>query len=495
MSSPPRHGLFNVPPDIINELSYYLSGKDALYLWLTGCQRLRYTMCELRGLRRLHLQTSGSKHLRMWPVIISSFKNLEELSLNFGSPVVVEGSIKQAFESWPKTIRRLKLCFREAETCWSKISCLECFPNIEELDLDGWSGFKAVSFDNMPASLTSLILRGNNSAAIASVFKRLPSDFQRIELSFNNKVELEALKALPQNLKSLSLPGSNLKLEWIPYIPRSVTHLAIALYDSSQLAQVVPLLPPGLVYFKFYVGFNWNQVTVMDAALLPATLQTLAMAMAPYSFAIKDLPRGLTSLSIAEPLQHANEFSCLPSLLRRLELHGASLTDDFTTYLPRSLTSLILHRARTSEKPIAFSLTDKCIPNLPRNLLELIIELSDELTSECFAELPRFLHTLELTRLTQASDEHFKDLPKFLHKLYLQSATGLTDECAADLPRNIAALRILNSPLFTCGCIDDLPAFINDLDLGPNGINDKYTTDRNRRSKIDPPKKPLYYIP
>ena len=452
-------------------------------------------MCELGGLRRLHLQTSGSKHLRMWPVVIASFKNLEELSLNFGAPIVVEGSLQQAFESWPKSIRRLKLSFREAETCWSKLSAEKCFPNIEELDLDGWSGFKAVSFDNMPPTLTSLILRGNNSAAFASVVKRLPHDFKRLSLPFNSKIGLDVIQALPQNIKSLSIPSSNLEVAWISVIPKSVTDLSMGVWKAHDLATAVSRLPPNLVELRLRTGPDWHQPARLDASLLPETLQTLSLDSSPHSLAVKDLPRGITSLTINEPVFHFSEFSCLPTQLTRLELRGASLFDEFVSYLPRSITALFLYRPYTSDTPIPFSLTDECIPNLPRNLLSLVITQSDGLTSKCFAELPRFLHTLELPGLVHASDEHFKDLPKYLHKLYLDHAEGLTDECAQDLPRNINALKILKSPLLTCGCIDDLPAFLNDLDLGPNGINDKYKADRKRRSKIEPPKKPLYYIP
>lgn len=476
-----RNGLFNAPPDVLNAISYFISGIEILLLWFTGSKRLLYTMSELGGVKRLVLKTNGLKHLDSWPLIIPSFKRLEELKLHFGCGNVVNGNMKAAFESWPKSIRKLTLSFRDAESCWKHVDASVCFPNLEDLELDGWSAFLGTYLHKMP-NLQRLSLTGNRSAAVKKIIDLLPQGFKHLELSFNPSVLTEELKALPATLKTLDVGSSHMTRKDIAHLPRSLTSASIFFNKLKSFAGVTRDLPPGLINLTIS-GYahdrNAHQATInLDAKDLPSTLESFNMLAGIWKFKLKDLPQGLTQLKVpyfATTPMNASEFPPRITSLTILEPPEA-FTDHNLEILPKTLTSLHIGGRK-------IEVTDEAIAHhLPPNLTALHIPYAQSITGKCFALLPRSLYHLELGSV-DVQDANIGDLPHFVESLYLPNAKHLTNACARLLPRGLTVLVITDAVHFNFACVPDLPLYIGKLDLGQTGVAEKYNNDRDRRSR------------
>lgn len=482
----PRHGLFNAPPDVIHEISYFISGIEALLLWMTGCKRLMYTMSDLGGLRRLCLSTRGFSHLSRFPQVISAFKSLEELKLEFGVQNIVGGSASRAFASWPKTIRKLTLSFRDAEKCWGQITASECFPNLEELDLDGWTGFKAAFVAYMPPNFSSLTLRTNTSSFITNLIKALPRDFKNLTLITNPNIDREALESLPPTLKTLCIPASPLLAQNAELLPSTLTKLDVRV-EANAIAGLMSKLPPNLISFVLSTGWMPGANFHLDASKLPASLETLQISgTSRLAMTLKDLPSSLTFLQLSSPCIKASTYENLPSHLRHLIIIDADwdvLCDSFIEALPRSLLTLQVSCAMSLFRSKTPHLTEKAIPHLPPNLTNLVLHPSTNVTGEYFGQLPHFLSLLELRTTSFVLDEHIQHLPKYLQVLRLPDAKDLTDKFAPALPRGLSELIVVNNDSFTFECVPHLPPYINTLELGHTGVKDRYRSERDKKSK------------
>ena len=451
---------------------------------MTGCKRLMYTMTDLAGLRRLCLKTRGFSHLGHWPVVISAFKGLQELNLDFGAPNVIGGSIIAAFASWPKTIRKLRLSFREAEKCWNQVKTSEYFPCLEELDLEGWSGFKAAFIKDMPPNFSSLILRSNTSSFITNIIAALPRDFQHLSLLANPNVDRVSLEALPPTLKTLRLEASTLEASWVLLIPSTVTNLTVRV-EGDHIEGFLKGLPPNLKCLSLSTGWSSGMHTFMDASKLPSTLETLRIiGSTDITMKLEDLPENLTALELDNPSMPVASYERLPRTLRHLQLKSAPrslLCDRLIEVLPKTLYTLCV---RVPNYPrVVGLLTEDAIPNLPANLSELVLFPSDKITGESFAKLPRLLSVLDLHTTTFILDEHIQHLPKYLQVLRIPLARNLTNAFAPLLPRGLSELIITENDNFTFDCVPDLPPYINKLELGHTGVKDRYESERLKRSK------------
>lgn len=468
-------GLFNATPDVINEISYFISGNEIYLLWLTGCKRLMYTMCQLGGVKRLVLRPKEMKHSDSWPPIIPLFKRLEDLSIIFGSASVLPNTEKETFASWPKTIRRLQLDYRSAESCWKNVDIAACFPRLETLELDGWTAFLPAYLAKMP-TLTSLSLNLNNSSRIDDLIKVLPRELEHLRLPYNDKVSVNTIKLLPKGLKTLHTHATGMNPDAILHLPLTLTDLVIGLGDVRHLDK----LPRTLLHLTLASRYNTPSSTIPSIDL-PPKLQTLEIKNRNATLDLTTLPKGLTRLIIYEPTMAIVEYETLPATLTQLSIAEpqVKIDDSLILNLPKGLTCFEIEKC-----PKGCTMTNANIPALPPRLTKLVIAPKCEITGECFALLPRTLYWLELGA-SNVSDQHISDLPPFLDRLSLPFAQDLTNACAKHLPRGLITL-LIGSEHFSFACVPDLPLFINRLEMGQTGVPDKYFIERDKRSKQAP---------
>lgn len=472
-----RSGLFNAHPDVLNEISYFISGNEIVLLWMTGCRRLLYSMSELGGVKRLVL--SADKHLDSWPLIIPCFKRLEELSLNFGYTTVVGGSMRDACQFWPKSIRKLYLSMRQAESCWKTFKIAECFPNLEDLTLSGWTAFLGSYVSQMP-NLTRLRLNQNTTSSIDLIVQKLPPCLKHLELPSNPHVSSASLEILPRELRTLDISSCRLtssEFELIGAMPM-LTSLTISLNDSGiRLTEILTKLPRMLRELNVKDGGEAD-MNLLDLPPLLETLTVKAYDSQLHGVVFSQLPRTITSLSLSGASIEVCEASDFPPNLKHLDLASATFTlkNSFFALLPRGLVTLEL-----GGRAIKNEVNDNCVPFLPPNLITLNAP-SLNISGYAFAQLPRTLYYIGLGSEV-VHDEHIGDLPPFVLSLVLSKVTLLTDACARLMPRGIRSLSISSGVAFTFACVPHLPPFIDNIDMGQTGVAEKYQNDRARRAK------------
>lgn len=464
-------GLFNATPDVINEISYFISGNEIYLLWLTGCKRLMYTMCQLGGVKRLVLSPKESKHSDSWPPIVPLFKRLEDLTIRFGSASYLPNTEKTVFASWPKTIRRLRLEYRGAESCWKTVDIAACFPYLETLELDGWTAFLPRYATRMP-TLTSLTLQSNNTKMINDLVKALPRELEHLRLPYNSHFDKSTFDLLPVGLKTLHLPSAELQPKCAAALPRSMTDLQINLRGATTLSE----LPPKLLHLLLITG--GGSVPTGD---LNSRLQSLELRVRMCFFKVNTLPEALTKLIVTEPTIDLEEYAHLPASLTHLSLIAPQVKVDDTLFscLPQGLTTIEIERC-----PKGCTLTNAIIPLLPPRLTSLVILPKCDITGESIAILPKTLYCLKLGA-QNVLDQHVTDLPPFLDTLSLEFAQDLTNACIKALPRGLKWLNI-GSEHLTFACVPDLPLYIHTLVIGQTGVPDKYFIERDKRSKQAP---------
>lgn len=436
-------------------------------------------MSELGGVRRLVLKTNHFKHLDCWPPIVSVFKRLEDLSIDFGATNVVQGNFVAAISSWPKTIKSLYLSFRGSEKCWNDIEPTQYFPNLEKLSLEGWTGFKPETMRKMPPGLTSFTMILNSSSTIDALVSNLPADFKELSVPYNNKMTEAGFRNLPRSLLSLEI-ANDLTPELVTLLPPGLTHLSFS--SPQNFRQLLPLLPKSLLSLDIRSGYS--DTHTIDASDLPPKLTSFTAQYAITHFKIADLPRTMKTLVLNDP-KALTEFQHLPPNLKSLYLRqsGHLAEDGFMDLLPRSLTLFAVEMSPYYGRSAEHLITNEGLKNLPPHLRRLDLPKCKLVTGECFVYLPRTLEHLDLQSSVDVQDHHIADLPKFLQSLYLHSAKDLTNGCARLLPRTLTTLFINESPHFDFACVPDLPLFMSRVELGQNGVAAKYFIERSKRSR------------
>lgn len=481
-------GLFNVPADVIDAITYFIAGKEVVLLWLCGNKRLMYTMSEMGGVKRLVLRTSGFQHLSRWPAIIPHFKRLEELTLDFGRTNLIGGNPDTVWRKWPKTIKKFTLGCREAETLWKEIYNIGIlFPNLQELELDGWSGFKPEFLDTMPNTFHSLTLRAYRSSDALPLIDKLPPQMKALCLDACPGVHTDGLRKLPKtNFQTLFIPQSPLQSESLVLLPSTLTSLQVRIDDADIAWRHFPS-----TLLHLYFAGGWDASITVPAEDLPPKLITLELSYS--TFVIDDvsrLPQTLTTLSIDHSKMPSEALEKLPSGLKKLKIIIQSTCfsgDSLIPFLPRSLLELSIQKRSPfytqppSTAQVQF--TDESIALLPPHLLSLSLKGVNTISGRCFAHLPSGLTTLNLPSIPDVQDEHIALLPRFINHLCLDGCSDLTDACAKFLPRGMETLSLAKSKHFSFSCLPDLPRFIGSLNLGQTGATEKYKNDRYKTGR------------
>jgi len=469
-----RYGLWNAPPEVINEISSYIVGQDVLSLWLCGSKRLMYGMAEQGGVTRLLLKVGFMKHLRCWPSIISELKGLHVLALDVGSQSTIRGSAVDAFKTWPRSIRELILSYREAEQIWSTMpNSADLFPNLKILRLAGRGAFGASAMKNLPPTVTTLQLTTNSALTAATLREHLPRHILHLILPCNERFDSSCCTTLPETLQTLHVPGWGVHLNAtdIASLPRTITDIKIRLSADNTSAKL-KALPNGLKHLKIAIGWNCS---IEFGRILPVHLLSLVILDGSTSFKFADLPSTLTKIRIPEMTVEDSDLALLPQGLLSLSLDDPKrITDEGIAALPRGLKKLVIKKKCL--------LTDECVPLLPTVLRVLWLPQCSLMTGKCFKELPRGIYSLNLASIRQVKDEQIAELPPYLLALNLGSARDLTDAFAKSLSRGLTSLVISDNPNFTFACVPWLPTHISDVNLGHNGVVDKYRIEQKKRA-------------
>lgn len=465
-------GLFVVPPEVLDEIASYLSGPEVHFLWLSGHKRLMYNMSAAGGIKRLTLSRSGISIPHALSVGIPPFSHLQELAIVF----TISQSVAFDPSSLSSTIRSLRLCFREAERCWKDIPTAKLLPDLEELDLNGLGDYEPVYLHQVPTTLKSLRLRAFDSHKVLAMIKALPVGLEHLSLPRTTKIKEQALRALPQNLKTLLINRSHV---WPSLLPKDLTNISFCVPRVDDTEEMMARLPRSLTTLNIHVNFCADSVARITSADLPRGITSLQLSGAPFDMVLKDLPRDLKHFVITR--SSFKRFDSLPPNLQHLSMIGSDVPvkADVAELLPRTLQTWALISIPTNEL-LVVRLNDSSIPKLPPLITKLVIASGDEITGASFRNLPRALIYLELPASRNILNEDIAHLPKYLEHLKLYEAEQLGDPCARLLPRGLRSFMVLKSPHFTVACIPDLPPHLDNLNLGSamHEISTQYSRHR-----------------
>jgi hypothetical protein len=385
----------------------------------------------------------------------------------------------KAFAQWPKTIKSLNLCFRQAETCWSKCASIgEYFPALESLTLTGWAGFGAASMRKLPPTVTFLELTYCNSFTDALLRDCLPESIEHLLLPGSAKISPAVGAYLPRTLKSFSTGYTSV---WtandIQALPQSLTSLSIH-FEPLSANEIINFLPQRLKSLE--LRCFWGVQASFTAANWPSTLETLLLRDGSVTLVSQTLPASLTRLELGT-VAEGFEVTSLPPSLRTFSVRDLpfSYKKTFKDPVLATLPSTLTHLSITSDIPI----TDDGLALLPKFLQVLHLHAVVSITGRGFKLLPRYLCSLELQRVQDITDEEIADLPRWITHLRLDSAKLLTDAFAIHLPRGLRLLNVSGNGNFTFKCLPHMPTHIYDIDLGQTGVGSKYDSDRNKRAK------------
>ena len=179
-----------------------------------------------------------------------------------------------------------------------------------------------------------------------------------------------------------------------------------------------------------------------DFPFLPRTLTSLTMAPkdAACHYAMCDLPRGLTSLSLML------SSTCVWQQENVLGLPPALLSLEFNANHPLRSPLLVslLPRSLTHFSPLMTNATDDTVRQLPDGLLQITLRWRDDhLTPACLNHLPPHLTELSVAmqRTWHFAGRHLRSLPATLKVLCVYSAEWAFIE-PEDWPKNLKRLEI-----------------------------------------------------
>lgn len=186
-----------------------------------------------------------------------------------------------------------------------------------------------------------------------------------------------------------------------------------------------------------------------------------------------NLPRGCIQ-ALPSTLRHLiswntfnftnNDLINLPKTLIELVIDmSQKITDDGIRFLPRGLKKLSLKYN---------NLTDKCIVDLPPYLTHLSLQRNKNLTDQMMHLLPSTLIYLDLLSCDKITNKGIEYLPKQL-TFFETTGSNITSECFIHLPRNMSQFVILSPTYIDIHHVNHLPKTLIYLTLG-NSQNSKY---------------------
>jgi hypothetical protein len=377
---------------------------------------------------------------------------------------------------WPHTLQELTL-----RNCELNIADLACLPRMLRslkctiAPFQYWEGQP----DVLPPHLQQLEL---SNVSDTHVFEHIPPHVSELILTFSLSKDVTAhgwnLFKSPRSLSTLSVTFPSFRLDIIPYIPPSLTHLKLISTRSCAI-EIFNNLPERLKILDYTGPMPNRPILILEK--LPPTLESLPLEFFNYipASSWKDLPRSLKELFIsAPPGEYSAHLQALPPNLTSLSIDGISSISLVT--LPSTLKKLTLHNFTdniygtgighmyrltnltelniegTIDKYNLQSLNhslqklclfDKSNPNMfdftetwARGLthLELLMDPLPYDVLKFMQDLPRTLEILQLCYSGEGLDAKILSLlPPLLRTCRLQAITFLTDEALSRLSARI----------------------------------------------------------
>lgn len=475
-----------MPPDIVDGITQYVSYREIGRMWCTGSRALMSRMVN-GGVTKFEMrfEVSGDRN---WPELCSRFMNLRELVIT--APFGVSFR-KINISSLPRSLKKIKLGFNEAESCWysphmtrsssappayaiEMLSVESLFPSLECLELAGAYHVSNDFIRSLPKSTTQVSIQtvddirppGTPSFFDIDGVACLPPELADLTVHGTLPWTAEDVKKLPAHLTALRLIGSvDFDGDCLAALPTYLHHLECAL--SKNLTGMEPLmtLPKTLTSLTLRAS---DALRASAFQFLPRGLLSMHFGGPQVVISQEDakfLPKTLTSLELPNvEVNDNNAISALPSELTRLVLvvrHRRQLTEGIGSLLPRKLTHLyISDMSRT-----AASWGDRIFKNLPPTLLTLAILPHSSLSDACIHRLPQKLTDLDLNNALRMTDVALRGLPRTITRLNIRHWSLLNTASVALLPRDLESLSLLNSYNITDDSFKELPPNLTHLEL------------------------------
>jgi hypothetical protein len=245
--------LASFPSEIICNITSSLDADSIGKLWFSGDILLLRRLSLEGGVRSLRLKRWNNFDpfsSRQWPSLLEHFPKLEEIYVDS-----CFGELMSCFDvkKMPKTMKRIEFhpqCLRsvtvDANTNWTRQ-----FPMLEYLEVKGPAQYqisRTIISTLSQSTLTSLILTG--ACLGDDTINLLPRSLIELEIGTAMLKREEEWKFLPPNLTSFTLRSSS-STNMLPYLPSSLTSLALLLNDMDWTPETMLLLPRGLKRLKF----------------------------------------------------------------------------------------------------------------------------------------------------------------------------------------------------------------------------------------------------
>lgn len=281
--------------------------------------------------RLKHLYLPGEAKLSLEPVFELP-KELETLHI-FGSDALKSNAVISVL---PRSLRVFSVSVSDFSDGFER----SLPPDLTTLRLGVGKLVSERSFAGLPRSLTSLLLTSTNCIICDHGVEDLPRSLKELSMPFG-QFSVDCAPHLPPSLTSLIIPTSDIPDEFIRELPRSLLELDVQ-YSPNLTNRCVSSLPPLLT--KLSIGYC-DKLTDKACGDFPRTLKYLYM-------------------HVSEHWNDPNEIGLLPpSLLSFQASELKSLSNDCIPALPRTLTELII--------PLCMRVTADCVPDLPPNLTHL----------------------------------------------------------------------------------------------------------------------------
>jgi hypothetical protein len=385
-------------------------------------------------------------------------------------------------------------------------------PALQSLSL-GWG--------NVPWPETSLVALSQLSTLTSlycgstGVVPYLPNSLTELRVSSRPAIMVEHLKNLPRSLKILAcytiagdfssfdfwppnLTNLEFSLEfadifhpkderWL-LLPKGLTHLSARTIQYSPIEIHPSLLPPliksrdvrkyglenEIFDYSHLQALSWLYVTIFDSSanpVPPKPITTKAVAPQQLGEELMGVDLNPSSSSLPKDTFHFILPSRLTIFAWNCHHYEARIPtpvsfyfrDSFTSWLPDSLTTFRCDGAQL--------LTNQFFAQLPRKLLELVLDIPDKtclvpFSSEGFKVLPPHLTTLQTVMDPSSDDSFVPFLPRSLTSLDISRMTKFNDDSVQHLPRGLKHfhMRHLLSGM-SDACIPSLPRELETLEL------------------------------
>jgi hypothetical protein len=359
----------------------------------------------------------------------------------------------------------------------SKNSSLPALPtSLTDVKIDSEAQFAESWCASTLPSLTNL---RTFSFPLADCLPHLPPSITSFKIySHHNNISMEQIKALPRDLKSLSVHGIYGTSNGLTGFPPDLTSLSLLLPEDLQLKKDDPRLGHFPVKLKSLDMFG-EPVHLTNGSLLPRTLTHIsgALFMIPEIMDFSTFPVTITELSLTiddASTDIPGDFS-FPPLLKRLSINSkdtssaptptSGLQDRHISQLPDTLESLFIADAG--------KLTDAGLLALPSHLKSLFIrtphlEYPTPFTQEGLKQLPRALEHLRIDVKHETDASFIPLLPRGLLSLTIIGFRNLSNKDVALLPPGLKSISLRNCNLLDDGCLRFLPRSTNSLELQAN---------------------------